>query len=386
MKKIGIVTSVRELNYGAILQAFALQTMVSQWGYDVRLLWWSNQKNLHRDIRLKKIFSMIITYIRNPQIIKKSVNAYGHTFKKKISEASIILYERFEDKFLKINFLTYAQMKKFAASPDCKALIAGSDQIWNSYAIYVDPFYYLRFAPREKRVAYAPSLGKNDIPDYNKVTIEKYISEFHRISVREKSSKKLLEKSVSKKIFVALDPTFLLTCNEWRKIEKDIMATTEYILLYFLDRPDEKSMSQIKSLLEKIKFPIFALPYRMPCWNVMGNVKYVNAGPAEFLSLIDNAKLVITDSFHGTVFSIIFNKIFYTFDRQYGNNQSQVSRITDLLNLLGLSDRFIGQGCLLKNSEINIDYTEINRKLENLREESKRYLKEAINSCGQVTE
>lgn len=376
MEKVAIVTSAKEFNYGAILQAFALQSIIQRIGYNAELLWWKNQKNTHRDIRLTKIVAMLIKYLRHPSIFQKSVGSYKNSFEKDITEASKLLFEKFEESFLNIEYLSYMEMKRFAYSEDCKAIIAGSDQIWNSYAVYVDPFYYLRFAPQKKRVAYAPSLGKNDIPQYNKKIMKKYISEFKALSVRELSGKKIVDSLISGDIPVMIDPSFLFTNIDWECVEADIQLPQKYVLLYFLDQPRNETINHIKKLIPD-GYDVIALPYKYPEYSHIKKIAYVDAGPSEFLTLIKKAHLVITDSFHGTAFSINYNKEFYTFNRQYGSNQSQASRITDLLQDYGLIDRFITNA----SKEISysaIKYDDINTKLEQNRREALKYLKESI--------
>lgn len=381
MKKIGIVTSARELNYGAILQAYALQIKIAEFGYDTCLLWWRNQKKTNHDIRIRKLLGMVFKYVRYPQIVKQSFQIYGNSFGKVISERSKSLYQIFEAKYLNINFLTYSQMRRYAYSSECIAIVAGSDQIWNSCAVYVDPFYYLRFAPAYKRIAYAPSLGKSYIPDYNKKIMKKFINDFLVISVRENSGKKLLEKLVKKHITVVLDPSLLLKAKDWEKIEGNVILPDKYLLLYFLDEPNIHCFEQLNRIIEESGLPVLALPYRFPLFDRISNINYIDAGPSEFLTLIHNAEVVLTDSFHGTVFSINFNKNFYTFNRQYGSNQSQASRIVDLLNLLGLPEHFIkSEGCI--KWDAYIDYNKTNKKLEILREKSEKYLIKAVSNCA----
>lgn len=249
MEKIGIVTSARELNYGALLQAYALQCVLCAKGFDARLLWWANQKVSRRDVRLRKLFVIAWKFICNPSIIRKSIGAYGHTYTKDFTEKSKQLFQIYEDEYLKIKFLSYGQMKQFAQASDCRALIAGSDQIWNSYAVYVDPFYYLRFAPKNKRIAYAPSLGKNDIPAYNKNKIKKYVKDFKYLSVREKSGKKILEELTTLNVPVVLDPSFLLNNKQWESVERQVEVPEKYILLYFLDEPNSECLEILKTII-----------------------------------------------------------------------------------------------------------------------------------------
>lgn len=381
MKKIGIVTSAKELNYGAILQAYALQTVTESLGYDVCLLWWSNQRNSHKDIRIKKIIAMFFRYLLHPAIVMQSVRTYKKSFEKNFSERSADLFQRFEDNNLKIEYMNYNQMKKYASNDNCKALIAGSDQIWNSYAVYVDSFYYLRFAEEEKRVAYAPSFGKETIPQYNKSIMRKYISGFKRLSVREKNGNRIIKDLLGIDVPVVLDPTFLLTENKWRNIGTEVETPKEYVLIYFLDKPDDSCLRMIEDIVRSCRLPVLALPYRIWDSNIQ-NVTYVHAGPSEFITLIDKANIVLTDSFHGTVFSIIFQKRFYTFERQYGSNQSQSSRLIDLFELCGIEKVFIQKEMtleeILKISISADDYRDVHEIIDKQRTYSLNYLRKAL--------
>lgn len=382
MNKIGIVTSAKELNYGAILQAYALQTTLEEKGYDVSLLWWRNQKGSHRDIRIKKVFVMGLRMIKHPNLLVNTLKTYGHSFSKEFSNRSIELFEEFENHCLKIDYLSYSEMKKYAKSDDCVAVIAGSDQIWNSYAIYIDPFYYLRFSPKSKRIAYAPSLGKINIPSYNKKIMRKYISDFSHISVRELSGKKAIDELLHSNIDVVLDPSFLLKKDMWSKVKKKVdTKNMKYCLLYFLDTPSVIAISFIKQYLKNNNISILSLPYKFEIITELEAVEYVDAGPGEFLDLIDNAEVVFTDSFHGTAFSVNYNKEFYVFDRQYGKNQSQKSRIVDLLESINLSERFIvGDN---KTDYSCINYNLVNSIVDELRIKSMHFLENAISEIGE---
>lgn len=380
MKKIGIVTSARELNYGAILQAYALQCVTQEMGYDSSLIWWSNQKNSHRDIRFRKLFGMAWKYLMHPSIFLKSFRTYHESFKKEMSEEIISNFQKFEDERLKIKFLSYNQMKKFAYATNCKAVIAGSDQIWNSYAIYVDPFYYLRFAPKSKRIAYAPSLGKSNVASYNKKEMKRYIEDFPVLSIREKSGKEQLEKFIDRSIEVVADPSLLFTKENWNAVRTNIKTPEHFLLLYFLDEPNDSCLKIIKKKIALLGLPVIAFPYHFEKFLKMNELHFMEPGPAEFLDLIAKADFVLTDSFHGTAFSINFNKPFYTFDRQYGNNQSQSSRLADFLSEYGLSDRFIKDENIELDLSAIIDYEKVNEKLETNRKKSLEFLKNAIHT------
>lgn len=376
--KIGIVTSARELNFGALLQAYALQNVINKLGFNSQLLWWKNQKKSHRDVRIVKLFYIFWHFVCHPAAMRKSLGAYGHTFTKEFTKRSIAMFQDYEDKYLNIKFFNYREMKEYASSPECKAIIAGSDQIWNSYAIYVDPFYYLRFAPKSKRIAYAPSLGKSDIPSYNRAKIKKYVEGFYHLSVREKSGKKLLYQLTGIDVPVVLDPSFLLKNIEWQKIEKSIPIKEKYVLFYFLDEPNEYCIDILKKIVAKFGYNIKAVPYKYPSFKLIDSLEYIDAGPCEFLSLVHYAELVLTDSFHGSALSINYNKQFIVFDRQYGLNQSQVSRILDLLDTFGLQRQFVRDESEIERACTCIDYQPINKIMEKLRKESINYLYKSI--------
>ncbi|MGD1816179.1 MAG: polysaccharide pyruvyl transferase family protein [Pleomorphochaeta sp.] len=375
MKRIGIVTSSKELNYGAILQAYAMQKVVEELGYKSELLWWDNQKKSHHDVRIRKVLSMSKDILRNPKRFVKTIKKYNHALKKQFSDGSICFFEEFEFDKLNIKYLSYSGMKKYTKNNDVIAVICGSDQIWDSHALYVDPFYYLRFAPREKRIAYAPSIGKSTIPKYNLKKIIKYISEIDYLSVREYSAKLLLEQLTGKAVTNVCDPSFLLTAKQWQLYEKKINIKEDYVLLYFLDDPSESFKKQIRNYVVLMNIAVYALPY---VFDYGIDVNYIDAGPAEFLFLIRKAKLILTDSFHGTAFSINYQKPFLTYSRQYGVNEKQESRILDLLRIAGLEGHYINEIKDKKVDELLMEYED--GRLQQFIYESKNYLVDAIKS------
>ena len=377
-KNVGIVTSARELNFGAILQAYALQESVRKRGYAPTLLWWSNQDASHHDIRWKKILGMLKTYFFHPGIFVNSILAYKQAFKKEYTKGSQDLFQSFEVQNLSISFFSYDEMKAYAYSNDCKAVIAGSDQIWNSYAVYVDPFYYLRFAPYNKRIAYAPSLGKNKIPSYNIKRMKNYIGDFPSLSVRENSGRILIKQLIKKDVPVVLDPSFLLEREEWVKKENHMEVPSRFILLYFLDEPNVNTVKTIYKYVENKNLPVVSIPFHFDSFNCCKNIQFVDAGPSEFIYLVNHADTVLTDSFHGTAFSINLRTNFHVFSRQYGNNQSQASRITDLLGMFGLMDRYITGGDIDSLEISEFQWNSINDALREKRLSSNDYLSKAL--------
>ena len=270
-------------------------------------------------------------------------------------------------------YYSWNSLKGVAKTKKYLAFLCGSDQIWNGDTLYVDPQYYLRYAPKEKRIAFAPSFGREYIVEYNKKIIKKYISGFNYLSTREASGVKIIKELTGLEAIQILDPTLLIPKEEWIKnlnIENYIQDEG-YILAYYLNDPSDKAKDFMKKISEDKNLKIVALPYDRKKDKWFDIVK--DAGPIEFLSLIKNASYVCTDSFHGTAFSINFQVPYYTFERQYGKSAKQSSRIISLLELTDQIERFNPE----KDKEIDFSYSEFVLKKE--REKAKKYLEDSLN-------
>ncbi|MEN8078822.1 polysaccharide pyruvyl transferase family protein [Clostridioides difficile] len=384
MKKVGISTVYTGFNYGSCLQAYASQKFISTLGYETTLLWYKDGIVKGRDIRLKKIIGMGIRTFWRPKLMKKTVSTYSNSLKKEINEETKNYFLKFQEEKLRVKKLSWSKLRKFANDEDTLACVCGSDQIWNATNIYIDPIFYLRFAPKNKRVAYAPSFGKNSIPDYNKKIIKKYVSDFKYISVREEQGTEIVRNLIGREVQALIDPTLLLNGEEWIKVSDDKMdLPEEYILVYFLDKPSEVAISYINQIYRKLNIPIISIPYKFDELSKFENIRYMNAGPAQFINLINKAKFVCTDSFHGMVFSANLNRPFYIFQRNYGTATDQSSRITSILGKLELEDRFISEVNVNKSiMEVNfkIDFNKSNQLLDRERQKSIKFLKDSFSS------
>lgn len=365
MKRVGLVTSFRELNYGAELQAYALQSIINSLGYECDIVWIKTFLSKHRDIRIRKVIMMLLKMLRHPSIIASTFNIYGKSFSEEYTDGSKRYFEEFVQNNLKVEYYTYSELKKSAKK--YYKYVCGSDQIWNANAVYVDPLYYLQFAPREKRVAYAPSFGGDYVPDYNKKAIKKFLEGFDTISVREEAGKRICAELINKDVQVVLDPTLLLDKEQWIERFDLSKSEDEYILVYFLNKPNP-ILIDILNIINPNKIKVIEIPYKHGLDEDFINV---DAGPIEFLNLVYNAKYVITDSFHGTVFSIIFNKQFYTVKRDYGMKQEQSERLKSLLGMLNLKGHYITD----KFEIDEIDYSGVNEIMNNERNKSLDYLR-----------
>lgn len=381
MKKIGIATVHTGFNYGSCLQAYAGQTYLSELGYDTELLWYKDGLVKGRDIRLKKLIGMGVRTVWRPKLFKKTFLTYKRSLNKEINQETKESFLDFQSKNLRVKKCSWKELKQYANDDNTLACVCGSDQIWNATNIYIDPIFYLRFAPRHKRVAYAPSFGKNEIPYYNKNIIKKYISDFNYISVREEQGTSIVKELINREVPSVIDPTLLLNKEHWsRCINQEMDLPKEYILVYFLDKPTKTAIAYIEKLEKELQVPIIGIPYKYEELSKFKNLEYKNAGPEQFLNLIKNAKFVCTDSFHGMAFSANFNIPFYIFQRDYGTATDQSSRIISLLEKLNLEDRFVHEvnESNLDKFKIDIDFKIPNQRLYEEREKSKEYLQNAF--------
>lgn len=376
MKKIGIVTLHTGYNYGSSLQTFASKIFYKKLGYYPIVLGYSNSLVKGRDIRLEKLFVMFLRTFWRPSLFKKTFLTYSNSLKKDISVEAKERFLNFSNKYLEVEKLNRKEMIEFGKNKDVLAVVCGSDQIWNSTAIYIDPFYYLKFFPRNKRMAYAPSFGKSIVPSYNKKIITKNLKEIKYLSIREIEGQKIIKELLGKEVEVLLDPTLLLNKNEWSCIGNG-EYNDKYVVFYFLDSPTDETIKKIKYCTGNEDVKIISIPYiHENMKNEFKNIFSYDIGPLEFINLIKNAQKIYTDSYHGMLFSINFNKDFFIFERNYGAAHNQSSRIESILEILGIKNRFYKEKDLFLNEKIyeKIDWNKVNIKLEEERIKSQKYI------------
>lgn len=368
-KKIGIATVYTGFNYGSALQAFATKKLLENMGYSAELLKLGGSIIPGRDVRIKKTAVVLIRSALHSGGLK-SLKNYGDSIKKPLSSESRALFNHFTDFYLQPETVSYKKLKKDAKSDKYEAFICGSDQVWNSAVFYVDPFYYLRFAPENKRIAFAPSFGRDFVPEYNKKKIKKYLSGIQHKSVREVSGETIIKDLTGASSEVLVDPTLALDANEWSTYLKlNDICDEKYLLAYFLDEPSEKAKKVINEISEKYGLKVIGLPYDTGDLSWGKNIE--DAGPREFAQLVKNASFVCTDSFHGTAFSLNFNIPFYTFERNYGNAGKQSARIQSILQLVGALERYEPESI---GEVMNISFENVNKVLPEERKKSKSYL------------
>lgn len=335
MKKIGIVT-IESMNFGNRLQNYALQEVLKSMG--------CMPETFHRKKFSKKIKNSCRKFIQN--IIQNKAAKFRH-FDEKIIFSDIILEKDIYPEGIDQKYDLF---------------VVGSDQVWNPHYDFVaGENDFLSFATPCKRIAYAPSFGVSQIPDEKKEYFIKKISEFAHLSVREKAGADIICNLTGRKVEVVLDPTLMISREKWEEVmcKSKYIPKEKYVFIYSLG--EQSSYFQEAVNHYKSKYKVFDIMQKMD------NGLALPIGPAEFLYAIHNAEVILTDSFHCTVFSIIFEKKVYTFDR---TGLSMSSRIKTLQESLGIE-----QG---DYRDINIDYEKVKENLKALRKASQDYLINAI--------
>lgn len=342
MGTIGLIT-FHDHNYGSALQCFATQEYLKRKGIDVEVINQVPEHSLFKRYskRLWELFKMCIC---NPLSTKTILSLFKsqRSSALRITTNSENKIGRFNADFINNTYHTYSGLKQLGISDEYAVFFSGSDQVWNAYRIDLYNLYFLRFAPVEKRVAWAASFGGNKIAPYNRKRYAKFLNEYKEISVRESSAVEIVQALSNKEAFCLADPVTLLNGEQWRDLYlshgSKNYTTNNFILFFFLDKPSDHALQTAENFSKQTGLPLVTFGYKQ---TEIGN--HIDGGPWEFLSMIDRSEYVLTDSFHAMVFSLLLHKRFYVFDRQYVHKQSQSSRITDLLVKLNLISRYNSQ-------------------------------------------
>lgn len=382
MKKIGLVC-VNNNNYGSILQSFALQYILKKLGNDVTVIRYEEKslmQKLHR-MRSKEWTINKWNYIKNYYIIP----IWNKSLRNGLKLRNERFYKFKVEKFIYSNIYTdLNDISEFVKTMD--VIVLGSDQVWHPSNLEMN-YFTLNFVPINiKKNSYAPSFGVSNLTNIQaKKTID-FLKRFDAISVRELSGKKIIKDLIGKDVEIVCDPTLLLSSDEWNGVlnVSKPLVNNKYILCYFIgDNPWQRKNAE--AISKKFGLKIIALPHidkYVHSDESYADIKYYDAGPIEFINLIKHASLVMTDSFHATVFSIINHTPFFTFNRfKTGNKASTNSRISSILKILDLEERHIKSEVDLNITDNNImcDFSNTDKVLEKFRVSSLKYLKESIN-------
>lgn len=354
---VGIITFHCSYNFGSALQSFAMQAAVQRLGYAASLIdYRSKDFEQYRLVQFKHPKSFI-RFCTRPASYLKRRNAF-HSF-----------WKRFFNLTNKYNDKTIYRMDELASEFDC--FVCGSDQIWNLDCTngIVKPFF-LSFAGDRRRVAYAPSLAHTSFKpeNFDKRSASALLSRFDYLSVREEETVSLFQSLVDKPIEVVLDPTLLLNADDYAVMTSRKLLEDGYIFMYLLRECPELVESTVLMATSTGRKVAYISEKNL---DIPNSVNLFGVGPEEFVSLIAHASLVLTNSFHATVFSVLFHKPF----RVFATDKSG-ARMRDLLGNIGLSSRCANAICA--DDIVPCDWDDVDSRLDSLREHSWSYLRKAL--------
>lgn len=329
--KAGLVTFYHLHHYGAILQAAATQRALASLGWDCETI----DYFVNQDIRI----------LKPPTTPGRAANDAYNTLHYPALKRRWQRFETFSKAHLNLTSRRYAsweELKRAALPYDL--LISGSDQIWNPTIFpdgRFDPVFFGTFSPLRK-IAYAPSFGVGHLPEGMEEELKGYLCAFSHLSVREASGRDIVREAAGREAEVVLDPTLLLTAENWSALAAERVVRGEYILCYCIARSGALE-PYICRLAEETGLPVVQLCGTRRKLHPKAKLIF-DAGPAEFLSLFRHAAYVCTNSFHGTVFSVQFQRPFFTAVAPAELQEPERSRTFSLLSRLGLTDRVVGKG------------------------------------------
>lgn len=369
-KKIGLITFHRSYNCGSLLQAYALQKIVDGLGYDSEFVNFSSlgQREMYKPFKknnnfknLIKNFGILLVYPK----VKNNIKQYQKFIKQYLNVGKSDYYLLNQLEHLKYN-----------------AVISGSDQVWNITIPDSDDAYFLPWVCNGGKIAYAVSFGAKNINKISKFEDKyaQFIKNFDAVSTREFNGRKWIKELANVDAPVVLDPTLLLNIEDYNIIEdKQIYYPRNYIF-YYSPSYNKNINALVKQISAKYNLPVI-------CFNTksfFSSGAYLNGfklpkyeSPASYLSLIHNAELVITTSFHGTIFSSIYKKKFWTIKN--GDMYGDDDRVLTLVNELHLENRLISMNF---NSNFDymqcVDYSQYYTQLSNLKFFSLHFLSNAL--------
>lgn len=379
--KIGLL-AVSNHNYGSVLQTYALQNKLETLGYEAEILKYKKTNYYKQFLRLfnRKLLSATIKWQ-----MKKVKVKFGNA---QIQEVVRTRHDEF-DKFIKKNLkFSKPLIGRGALVSGCDIydiFVLGSDQVWNPMNLGGD-YFTMTFIPEAKwKITYAPSFGVNSIPEWQKKKTRDYLDRIDCISVREVSGQKIIKELTGRDVEVVVDPTLLVGRELWDMIKGDRLIKDDYILCYFISDIEEHRQYAI-AMAKELGMKLVTMPHLdeyLKLDEEFADEYPVNIGPSQFVNLISCASYVCTDSFHGTLFSLMYNKEFYTFNRSRTNKAGSLNtRMHTILSHVNLSHRLYDSSEGYKGLDKNIDYSVVNTLLDHIVTSSENYLMSALEGGG----
>ena len=381
MKDAAILTKFyKNYNYGGMLQGYALKKAVAELGYSVDLVSYDVGANPN------PVYPGLRQQIRQYGIVSAAEKAGEKAVGKCRFMISDLLAERIRlfEQFMKETgggTEVYDDASLVRLPERYKAFISGSDQVWNPNAVrnlYLQTFV----GDPERKLSYAASIGRDSFSEREASVIIPALSKFGSLSVREKTAKALLEEYLDRQVVTSLDPTMLLDRKEWNQAASAPVIGGRYALVYFFS-DSLQVRRRAEGFCKKHGLKMVLIPYAKQEYNLTDSIgpglRIAKAGPGEFVSLIRGAEFVLTDSFHGAVFSIIYRKPFAVFERNKAGHVSMNSRLYDLLDLFEQSGRLIDAERIDELENLyRVEDEKISAIMEREQKRSLDYLKESL--------
>lgn len=336
--KVGLITYCAG-NQGSALQCYATQKYLLENGLDSCLL-------IRRECGVARVqqsleyrFGAYLKLLKFPQYWSVYRNCrHPQSSYNAMTQETVNAINHFVSEYICVKEGSWKHLRALGKSDEYMAFFSGSDQIWSGMWFITNKIWFLRFCPKRKRVAWAPSFGSDIIAEYNKDVYKHYISEYEFLSVREASGQRIIQEMTGKEVPVLPDPVYLLSADEWRTISVDIEIArkSKYILMFFISKPTPLAVEYAQEKSIQYNARIIWLSYDHGFKGL-----FVNGGPREFIAYIDNAELVLTDSFHACLFSIILSTPFYVYKRTDSSGRMQVGRIQNLLDKFKMQNRMV---------------------------------------------
>ncbi len=375
---IAIITLYHESeNYGGLFQAYALQKYLDTIGNSVVQIDYEKEekKSIHGFFNKINKYGMLYCARRCFEI---PLSMHRGRYDNNILEKYYNLVARKKNKFAEFrNMIPHTELYNINTISEIgekyDMYVAGSDQVWNPE--YWCDSYFLKFVKGKRKVAIAASTGVEKISKKHESYLRQCLQGFEYISVREYKSQTCIAPYCDKDISVVIDPVFLLDVSEWKKIEhKYDLGIENYIFCYLLGK-EKKIHKKIRKISKKLGLPVVYLCFSQPKYYKdeceFGDIRLYDVGPREFIYLLRNSQYVVTDSFHGTAFSILFNKQFWTLPRYHLGIKKSSNRIKTILEMLDIKKRLISVVSVRKWDD-GIQWDEPNQKLNMAKERMKK--------------
>ena len=366
-KKVGIITFHRALNYGAVLQAYALSTYIDQLGINCEIINYYCPK-IESDYK-PIYFSLNYHHFR--RMFHKALN-FHNTIKKRKA------FEAFITKYLNISSVKYKPENISIANYEYDCFITGSDQVWDYRCAGFDENYFLTFVMDSKQKnSYGASFRLMELPEDLKKLYYIRLHDFNHISCREEAGAAMIQKILNRKVEVVVDPVMLLSSNEWLRICSDLKKTG-YILAYTIS--ESQAVKDVaRQIANRCGKKIIVLGAKSAGFGE--NVEFINNnGPDDFVSYISNAECVVTNSFHGALFSLLLHKYVWI-DNQ--NIMAGNARLNNLMQLLSIENPSVLELCSVLRQNMNqrnslFNWEKIDKMVEKYRNQSDQYLRSVL--------